>query len=66
MTKPIHFVMSNEKSQEILDSILADDGVVLTRAWSAAFQFITDVDDSQKDLLKNPFYLQKYYYYFLD
>ena len=51
-SKPIHFVMSNEKSQEILDSILADDGVVLTRAWSAAFQFITDVDDSQKDLLK--------------
>jgi len=53
-TKKIHFLVGN--SPEIyntIKNILKNDGVVLTRAWAAAFDYIQGVDEAQAKLLKS-------------
>jgi len=53
-SKKIHFLIGDTaKVQEVVNNVLENDGVVLTRAWAAAFAYIRDVDESQVKLLKS-------------
>ncbi|MDY2985020.1 MAG: ATP-dependent helicase [Synergistes jonesii] len=50
----IHFLIEKtEKVQKTIQEVIKSDGVVLTRAWAAAFDYIQGVDESQAKLLKN-------------
>ena len=52
-SQSIHFLLGNSQAiQDKIKSIINQDGVVLTRAWAAAFNYMTDVSDDQKTLLK--------------
>lgn len=52
--KKIHFLMGNSAAiYSIIKNILKNNGVVLTRAWAAAFDYIQGVDDTQAKLLKS-------------
>lgn len=53
----VHFLIGNttEVTGKIREVIL-DNGVILTRAWAAAFDYIQDVDQSQIKLLKSVYY----------
>lgn len=52
--KKIHFLIgSSSNVQKIVQTVIQDGGVVLTRAWAAAFDYIRDIDDEQSKLLKN-------------
>ena len=53
-TKKIHFLVGNSPEiYNIIKNILKNDGVVLTRAWAAAFDYIQGVDEAQAKLLKS-------------
>ena len=53
-TKKIHFLIGNsQKVKDMIREVLQKDGVVLTRAWAAAFDYIQDVDEKQAKLLKS-------------
>lgn len=53
-TKKIHFLIGNSQTvySNIQDS-LKNNGVVLTRTWAAAFDYIQGVDEQQAKLLKS-------------
>lgn len=52
--KKIHFLIgSSQNVQGIIQAVIQDGGVVLTRAWAAAFDYIRDIDDEQTELLKS-------------
>ena len=52
--KKIQFLIgSSQNVQEIVQAVIQDGGVVLTRAWAAAFDYIRDIDDGQSKLLKS-------------
>ena len=52
-TKKIHFLVGNSQAiYDTIKNILKDNGVVLTRAWAAAFDYIQGVDETQAKLLK--------------
>jgi Superfamily I DNA and RNA helicases len=53
-SKKIHFLMGNSAViYNIIKNILNNDGVVLTRTWAAAFDYIQGVDGTQAKLLKS-------------
>jgi len=53
-SKKIHFLIGNSPTiRDTIHNVIEDDGVVLTRAWAAAFDYIQDIDVSQAKLLKN-------------
>lgn len=53
-SKKIHFLIGNSLViHNTIQGILKNDGVVLTRAWASAFDYIQGVDESQAKLLKN-------------
>lgn len=50
--KPIHFLMGDSPAvKDIIATIVSAGGVVLTRSWAAAFNYIHGVSDSQAKLL---------------
>ena len=52
--KKIHFLIGNSQIiYNTIQSILNDGGVVLTRAWAAAFDYIQGIDESQAKQLKS-------------
>ena len=52
--KKIHFLMGNSPAiYNTIKNILKNNGVVLTRAWAAAFDYIQGVDETQAKLLKS-------------
>lgn len=53
-SKKIHFLIGNSLViHNTIQGILKNDGVVLTRAWASAFDYIQGVDEAQAKLLKN-------------
>lgn len=53
-SKKIHFLIGNSLViHNTIQGILKNDGVVLTRAWASAFDYIQGVEESQVKLLKN-------------
>lgn len=51
--KKIHILVGNsQKVQNIIQEVLSNDGVILTRAWAAAFDYIQGIDEEQAKLLK--------------
>lgn len=53
-SKKIHFIVGNTlTTQSAIQNVLSDGGVVLTRAWAAAFDYIQGVDEAQAKLLKS-------------
>lgn len=53
-SKKIHFLIGMTLNvQNIIQSILKNNGVVLTRTWAAAFDYVQDIDKAQVGLLKN-------------
>lgn len=59
-TKKIHFLVGNSPTiYSTIKNILENNGVVLTRAWAAAFDYIQGVDETQAKLLKS---IYKSYY----
>jgi len=52
--KKIHFLAGNSPTiYNTIKNILKNNGVVLTRAWAAAFDYIQGVDETQAKLLKS-------------
>lgn len=50
---PIHFLIGDSSPiQEIIHKVISDNGVVLTRAWAAAFDYIQGINAEQISLLK--------------
>jgi len=53
-SKKIHFLIGNTPAvQAVIQSVIKDGGVVLTRAWAAAFEYISDIPEEQVKLLKS-------------
>jgi DNA helicase II / ATP-dependent DNA helicase PcrA len=53
-SKKIHFLIGNSSTvQETIQNVLKGNGVVLTRAWAAAFDYIQGIDEGQAKLLKS-------------
>lgn len=51
--KKIHFLMGkSDNTNTTIASVIKDGGVVLTRTWAAAFDYIIGIDDDQASLLK--------------
>lgn len=51
--KRIHFLIGNTPAiRDIVHNVIEDGGVVLTRAWAAAFAYIGGISDEQLKLLK--------------
>lgn len=49
----VHFLLGHsENIKSIIKDVLRDDGVVLTRTWATAFQYIDGIESSQSELLK--------------
>lgn len=52
--KKIHFILGESlESKRIIGNVINDGGVVLTRAWAAAFDYIQNIDEGQAGLLKS-------------
>lgn len=52
-SKKIHFILGESpENKRIIANIIEDGGVVLTRAWAAAFDYIQNIDEEQAGLLK--------------
>lgn len=52
--KPIHFLIgSGDRVRETIDSVVESGGVVLTRTWAKAFDYIRGVDGEQNRLLRD-------------
>lgn len=53
-TKKIHFIIGeSSENKGIIADVIEDGGVVLTRAWAAAFDYIQNIDEGQSGLLKS-------------
>lgn len=53
-SKKIHFLIGNTPAiQTVIQSVIKDGGVVLTRAWAAAFEYISGISVAQVKLLKS-------------
>lgn len=53
-SKKIHFLIGTTTTiQKTIQNVLKNDGVVLTRTWAAAFDYVQDIDEAQANLLKN-------------
>lgn len=49
----VHFLLGHsENIKSIIRSVLCDKGVVLTRTWATAFQYIDGIEPPQSELLK--------------
>lgn len=49
----IHFLLGeSDNIKSIIDNVLDDGGVILTRTWAAAFKYIKNIDIDQVELLK--------------
>lgn len=53
-SKLVHFISnsSNEKVKNIIKDVLKSQGAIITRTWAHAFNYIMDISDTQKDILK--------------
>ena len=52
--KKIHFLIGESmENKKIISDVIKDGGVVLTRAWAAAFDYIQNINDEQEKLLKS-------------
>ena len=52
-SKKIHFILGESpENKKIIANVIEDGGVVLTRAWAAAFDYIQNIDEGQAGLLK--------------
>lgn len=52
--KKIHFILGESlESKKIISDVIEDGGVVLTRAWAAAFDYIQNIDEEQATSLKS-------------
>lgn len=52
--KKIHFLIGeSSENKRIINSVIEEGGVVLTRAWAAAFDYIQNIDEEQAKLLKS-------------
>lgn len=52
--KKIHFLIGTTTIvKNVIQNVLENDGVVLTRTWAAAFDYVQDIDEEQAILLKN-------------
>ena len=50
--KPIHFLMGDsQRVKTLVSSLVSEGGVVLTRSWAAAFNYIQNISSSQAKLL---------------
>lgn len=50
----VHFLVGNSpKIAETIDKVMTGGGVVLTRTWAAAFNYIKDITEEQSKLLKS-------------
>lgn len=53
-TKKIHFIIGESpESKKIIGDVIKNGGVVLTRGWAAAFDYIQNIDEGQSRLLKS-------------
>ena len=53
-SKKIHFLIGESlENKSIISNIIIQGGVVLTRAWAAAFDYIQNIDAAQAKLLKS-------------
>ena len=53
-SKKIHFLIgTTDAIQSTIQDVLKNDGVVLTRTWADAFDYVQDIDEAQAILLKN-------------
>jgi len=53
-------VGSEDKNTKIIEQLITEGGVVLTRAWAAAFEYMNDVSPEQKKILRklyNSYYI---------
>jgi len=53
-SKLVHFISnsSNEKVKSIIKDVLKSQGAIITRTWAYAFNYIMDISETQKDILK--------------
>lgn len=52
-SKKIHFILGESpENKRIIANVIEDGGVVLTRAWVAAFDYIQNIDEGQAGLLR--------------
>ena len=52
-SKKIHFILGESpENKRIIANVIENGGVVLTRAWAAAFDYIQNIDEGQAGLLK--------------
>ena len=52
--KKIHFLIGESiENKKIISDVIEDGGVVLTRAWAAAFDYIQNINNEQAKLLKS-------------
>lgn len=52
--KKIHFLIGTTNIiRNVIQNVLENDGVVLTRTWAAAFDYVQDIDEKQASLLKD-------------
>lgn len=53
-SKLVHFISnsSNEKVKRIIKNVLKSQGAIITRTWAYAFNYIMDISETQKDILK--------------
>lgn len=53
-SKLVHFIpnSSTEKIKSIIKDVLKNQGAIITRTWAYAFNYIMEISDDQKDILK--------------
>jgi DNA helicase-2/ATP-dependent DNA helicase PcrA len=52
--KKVHFIVGNSEEQmQLISQIISDGGVVLTRTWAAAFEYIQGITTEQVTTLRN-------------
>ena len=53
VSKKIHFIIGeSDENRKIINEIINEGAVVLTRAWAAAFDYIQNIEESQAAILK--------------
>lgn len=53
-SRKIHFLLGNTPAiQDVIQTVIKDGGVVLTRAWAAAFSYISSISEEQVKSLKS-------------
>ena len=53
-SKKIHFLLGDTSDvRTLLESVVSEGGVILTRAWAAAFDYIRNISEEQAKLLKS-------------